>query len=291
MSVPARILTFVVGLALVFGAGLAVGRAVGPDVAPVAEHDDDGDHGGAVGHNESGHGSGEHDAGGHGGVSLELDRRVDAGTARTVTFRLLDDDGAAVTSYDEKHERDLHLIVVGVPALRDYQHLHPRLGDDGRWATRMDLAPGRYRVYADGSTGGEEFVAEATLVVRGERTGPRRVPPVRTVDRVGPYAVALDTAHDGTVTLTVSKDGRPVTDLQPYLGASGHLVVIRRGSLDYLHAHPEDGPPGPAVSFGVEFDEPGVHRLFFDFKHGDLVRTAAFTLRVRAGAGGGGHEH
>jgi hypothetical protein len=292
MSVPARILTFVVGLALVFGAGLAVGRAVGPDVAPVAEHDDDGDHGGAVGHDGSAHGSGEHDAGGHGGVSLELDRpRVDAGTARTVTFRLLDDDGAAVTSYDEKHERDLHLIVVGVPALRDYQHLHPRLGDDGRWATRMDLAPGRYRVYAVGSTGGEEFVAEATLVVRGERTGPRRVPPVRTVDRVGPYAVALDTAHDGTVTLTVSKDGRPVTDLQPYLGASGHLVVIRRGSLDYLHAHPEDGPPGPAVSFGVEFDEPGVHRLFFDFKHGDLVRTAAFTLRVRAGAGGGGHEY
>ena len=45
------------------------------------------------------------------------------------------------------------------------------------------------------------------------------------------------------MTLRVTRGGEPVTDLQPYLGASGHLVVIRRGSLDYLHAHPEDGPP------------------------------------------------
>ena len=297
MSVPARILAFVAGLALVFGVGLSIGRAAGPDVTPVSGHGEDGasGHGEDAGHDEGGHGDDHAEASredGHGGVVLELDRpRVTAGAGRSLAFHLLDEDGAAITSYDLKHERDLHLIVVGVPALRDYQHLHPRLGDDGRWVTRADLAPGRYRVYADGSTGGEEFVAEATLRVRGERTGSRRVPPARTVDRVGPYAVSLDPGHDDTVTLRVSKDGRPVTDLQPYLGASGHLVVIRRGSLDYLHAHPEDGPPGPEVSFGVEFDRPGVHRLFFDFQHDGVVRTAAFTLRVRGGAGGGEHEH
>ena len=41
------------------------------------------------------------------------------------------------------------------------------------------------------------------------------------------------------LTLTVTKDGQPVTDLQPYLGAYGHLVALRAGDLAYLHVHPE----------------------------------------------------
>ena len=283
-SALARIAAFVVGLAIVFAGSLAVGSAVGPEVGPEAEpmagHD------AAPGHDSPGHG-----ASGHGQrVSLELDRsRVAPGPDRRVSFRLLDESGAALASYDEKHERDLHLVVVGTPGLTDYQHLHPSRDGD-LWTTRMALAPGRYRVYADGSTAGEDFVAQATLTVPGRRTADQRPPATSTRDSVGPYDVALDAADDGTMTLRVTRDGRPVTDLQPYLGASGHLVVIRRGSLDYLHAHPEDGPPGPEVAFGVDFDKPGVHRLFFDFKHGDRVRTAAFTVRF-GGNGEGGHEH
>ena len=38
--------------------------------------------------------------------------------------------------------------------------------------------------------------------------------------------------------VTVTRDGEPVTDLQPYLGAFGHLVAIRDGDLAYLHVHP-----------------------------------------------------
>ncbi len=272
----ARIAAFVVGLAVVFAGGLAVGSAVGPEVEPMAGHD------GSRGH------------GGHGGehgrqVSLELTRsRVSPGADRRVTFRLIDESGAPLASYDEKHERDLHLIVVGTPGLTDYQHLHPTRDGD-LWTARMALAPGRYRVYADGSTDGEDFVAQSSLTVPGRRTADPRTPAPRTHDSVGRYDVALHAAADGTLTFRVARDGEPVTDLQPYLGASGHLVVIRRGSLDYLHAHPEDGPPGPEVAFTVEFDKPGVHRLFFDFKHEGRVRTAAFTVRI--GHGEVGHEH
>jgi hypothetical protein len=275
-----RIAVFLAGLAVVFAGGLAVGSAVGPEVEPVAGHD------GSGGHATDGHGASGHAE----RVTLDLDRtRVAAGSGRRVTFRLLDADGAPLTSYDERHERDLHLIVVGTPGLTDYQHLHPTRDGD-LWTARMALAPGRYRVYADGRTAGEDFVAQSSLTVTGRRTPDRRTPAPSTRDRVGPYDVALDAAADGTMTLRVTRDGEPVTDLQPYLGASGHLVVIRRGSLDYVHAHPEDGPPGPEVAFAVEFDEPGVHRLFFDFKHQGRVRTAAFTVRT-GDHGEGGHEH
>ena len=277
----ARIAAFVAGLAVVFAGGLAVGSAVGPEIEPVAGHD------GSSGHGSSG------DHGSHGGehgrqVSLELTRsRVAPGADRLVTFRLLDESGAPLASYDQKHERDLHLIVVGTPGLTDYQHLHPaRAGD--LWTTRMAPAPGRYRVYADGRTAGEDFVAQSSLTVPGRHAADPRTPAPSTHDSVCRDDVAIDAAADGAMTFRVTRDGEPVTDLQPYLGASGHLVVIRRGSLDYLHAHPEDGPPGPEVAFAVEFDKPGLHRLFFDFKHDGRVRTAAFTVRI---GGEVGHEH
>ena len=96
------------------------------------------------------------------------------------------------------------------------------------------------------------------------------------------------TGRPSRLTLSVSRDGRPVTDLQPYLGAFGHLVVLRDGDLAYLHAHPvgeADGagaPPGPNVRFATTAPSAGDYRLFLDFKHDGVVRTAAFT--VSAGA-------
>ena len=65
------------------------------------------------------------------------------------------------------------------------------------------------------------------------------------------------------LTLSVSKDGRPVTDLQPYLGAYGHLVALREGDLAYLHVHPGGEPgdgrtkPGPDIEFGAEVPSAG----------------------------------
>jgi len=81
----------------------------------------------------------------------------------------------------------------------------------------------------------------------------------------------------------VTKDGRPVTDLQPYLGAFGHLVALRSTDLAYLHVHPEgapgDGrtPPGPEVAFHAEVPTAGTYGLYFDFQIDGVVRTAQFT--------------
>jgi hypothetical protein len=93
-------------------------------------------------------------------------------------------------------------------------------------------------------------------------------------------------AEESTLTLSVSRDGRPVTNLQPYLGAYGHLVALRTSDLAYLHVHPMgepgDGttPAGPEVDFHTTVPSNGNYRLFFDFKHDDVVRTAEFTVSV-----------
>lgn len=92
------------------------------------------------------------------------------------------------------------------------------------------------------------------------------------------------------LTLTVSRDGVPVTDLQPYLAAYGHLVALRAGDLAYLHVHPAgapgDGvtPAGPGITFAATAPSAGEYRLFLDFKHAGVVRTAEFTVTARPDA-------
>ena len=88
------------------------------------------------------------------------------------------------------------------------------------------------------------------------------------------------------LTLRVTKGGEPVTDLQPYLGAYGHLVTLRSGDLAYLHVHPGGEPgdgktkPGPDISFGAEVPSAGAYHLYLDFKHDGVVRTAQFRLET-----------
>jgi hypothetical protein len=128
------------------------------------------------------------------------------------------------------------------------------------------------------------------LLVPGDFV-PEPLGPDELVAHVDGYDVTLTgdlTAGDETVlTASVARDGRPVADLQPYLGAYGHLVALRDGDLGYLHVHPdEETGPGPEIAFHTEFPSAGRYRLFLDFRHGDAVHTAAFTVTV-----GGGHDH
>jgi hypothetical protein len=140
--------------------------------------------------------------------------------------------------------------------------------------------------------GGEALTLGADVHVAG-RYNPRSLPPAATTATVDDYTVTLSgnpTANESSqLTLSVSRNGKPVTDLQPYLGAYGHLVVLRASDLAYLHVHPigepGDGatPPGPGIGFGTTIPSNGDYRMFLDFEHEGVVRTAEFTLSVDSG--------
>jgi hypothetical protein len=285
MSTWTRLLAFLGACVALFALALGVGRLVGPVSAePVTD-----DHG--MGEEAMDMSGGHHDLGGvastAGGYTLTLGAdRLPAGRQR-LTFTIVDHDGTPVTAYDEQHERDLHLIVVRRD-LTGYQHLHPTLDTaSGEWSIDADLVPGAWRVLADTlPTGGEPVVLGADLLVPGD-FDPAPLGPDRLAAEVDGYDVALDGAlvagGETVLTATVSRDGAPVTDLEPYLGAYGHLVSLRDGDLGYLHVHPdEDGGPGPRIGFHTEFPSAGRYRLFLDFQHAGTVHTAVFTVSVGA---------
>ena len=126
------------------------------------------------------------------------------------------------------------------------------------------------------------------------------VPAPGTTAEVNGYDVELDgglrPGAASELKLKVSRDGRPVTDLQPYLGAYGHLVALRSGDLAYLHVHPNGEPgdgttePGPDISFTATAPSAGTYRLFLDFKHDGEVHTATFTVHAGEAAEPGPEE-
>lgn len=279
-------------VAAVFGGAYGVGQLVGPvtaEPAPAAAHD---------GMAEEGHGG--HDAAAvpkglqvsQDGMTLDvLSTGLSAGRPADFAFRVLDADGHAVTTFTETHDKLMHLIV----ARRDlsgFQHVHPTMAADGTWRVPLTFqAAGDYRVFADFRTrGASGLTLGADVPVAGAYTPVELPAPART-SAVGDHRVTLSgeltPGATSRLTLSVDRHGVPVTDLQPYLGAYGHLVVLRQGDLAYLHVHPEESNrAGPHIVFSAEVPSAGTYRLYLDFKHGDVVRTAEFTVV----AGEHGHE-
>jgi hypothetical protein len=223
------------------------------------------------------------------GYTLEpADTRVDAGKDVPLRFRITDSEGAAVTRYADSHEKKLHLIVVRRD-MTAFQHVHPVLDGDGTWSVPVDLSrAGDYRVFADFvPAGADGLTLGADLHVAGPYD-PRPLPAAQTSTVIDGYTVTLSGTpkanESSMLTLTVSRNGKPVTDLQSYLGAYGHLVALRVSDLAYVHpmGEPGDGatPAGPEIGFHTTVPSNGDYRLFLDFKHDGVVRTAEFTVSV-----------
>jgi hypothetical protein len=113
-----------------------------------------------------------------------------------------------------------------------------------------------------------------------------------------------------TYYLADNKTGRPITDLQTYLGAFGHMLIMSEDMEEYVHSHPiniinqserespEDIieyiiPPdadlekirgGPSVTFEGLMPKPGNFRAWAQFRRNDQVRTTVFTFNVVKGS-------
>jgi hypothetical protein len=120
---------------------------------------------------------------------------------------------------------------------------------------------------------------------------PQTRPGLSRVALVDGYRVRLDgdlvPGSPSQVFITVTRDGAAVTDLEPVLGAFGHLVALRLGDLTLLPVRPDAPPPapddrsGPGVAFTTHAPTSGTYRLYLEFRHAGATHTATFTLRTR----------
>lgn len=267
MNTVQRLSVFGVVLAGIFAIGIGAGAALGPTAstnetmppAPIGE----------------------------GVVSTEEGYRFVPATSQLTehggTFRFVIEgpNGAPVLDFQQEHDKDLHFILVNRD-LTVFHHLHPTRTTDGTWSIDLPALPaGSYRAVADFHVAdGPRLALGTDLSVAGDYT-PTTLAEPATTSHVDGYEITMHSeAREGgevEIAMTVRKDGHVINDLQPYLGAFGHLVAMRSGDLAYAHVHPDDYVDG-TVDFDAELTSEGRYGLFFDFKYGDTVHTATFTF-------------
>ncbi|MFI5736669.1 hypothetical protein ACIA49_41510 [Kribbella sp. NPDC051587] len=288
-AVALRLGAFAGALALAFGAAFAIGSAVDPVAAadPAPQSDGMADMGG---HSASGGqlpGLAVSDAG---YTFAPATTFFTAGSKTVLRFQIKGPDGKPVTGYTPTHEKELHLIVVRRD-LSGFHHVHPTRDATGTWSIPFTFtAGGTWRLYADFQPAGldRNLTLGTDVNVSGLYVPVPLNEPASSYS-VHEYDVTLAgnpvAGKESELTFKVSSGGKPVTDLQPYLGAFGHLVSLRSGDLAYLHnhaaQHAEAGMKGgPEIKFATTFPTNGTYRLFLDFQHAGAVHTAEFTVEV-----------
>jgi hypothetical protein len=202
--------------------------------------------------------------------------------------------GAAVRSFTLLHERLLHLFIISHD-LTYFTHVHPRIEADGTFEEPVTLPrAGAYRLIADfAPDGAAPQLLQKTIVTAGYHGSLRAgaAPAVDIADkavdglRVSVAASEPIAGREQLVTFTVADalTGKEVTDLEPFLGAPGHLLIVGSDLLTAAHSHPVvelSGAAGPEVVFQVLFPRAGVYRMWVQFQRQGRVVTAPFTVRA-----------
>ncbi len=268
-----------------------------------------------------------------------------AGQSVTWTLKITDaKTGAPVSGFETEMTKKMHLIVVKKD-LSWFNHIHPQLKGDGTFVVTTTLpTAGDYKLYADYTPQGQrQEVPQQEVTVGGASTAAAQLVPDKMQ---GPWLLKTFTSHPegnpearggaayqvalmpmpmplkaGQATMLHFQirdaKGKPLNDLQPYLGALGHCVILSQDTSKYLHSHPmskgmegdmskmggmdmgkmdmshQAAPTsgGPDVMFHTNFPQPGLYKAWGQFKHRGQLITSAFVLSVAPGAASAGQQH
>jgi hypothetical protein len=195
-----------------------------------------------------------------------------------------------VKRFDETHEKPLHLIVVR-DDLDHFQHIHPEVDAEGQIRVSITFpVGGLYRLYADHKPhGGTAGVATAEVRVAGDVPTAKElvsnVPSRVKTEDIQSEVLISEPQPGGERTLKFSlldQNGSPITNLQSYLGAMGHLVIISKDGADYVHAHTETvTAPDGKVAFMAHFQKTGIYKAWGQFQREGHVYVVPCVLNLK----------
>ncbi|HZG76770.1 MAG TPA: hypothetical protein VEZ72_13045 [Paenibacillus sp.] len=213
---------------------------------------------------------------------------VRPGEAAPLAILLRNDAGEVIETFDVNHEKLMHLIVVSED-LSHFEHRHPAY--DGQGTFRDELAfpaGGRYKLFADfvPSGGGQQTIGQ-WIDVEG-KSERRPVEPdaelVKTDGKRIELAIAGLAPNAETMLTFTFRDAasdRPIDDLEPYLGAVGHVVMLSEDAETYLHVHPaDDAATGPEATFRTSFPASGIYKIWGQFQHEGRLITVPFVVHI-----------
>ena len=213
-----------------------------------------------------------------------------AGEPTELKIEIANERGERVTDFEVSHEKLLHLIIVDHD-LNFFTHIHPDRQEDGTFTIRTTFpAGGDYKLFADvvPKGGASTTLSEWVNVegAKGEHSEIAADPTLRkevSGKEIELSLSSLRAKEESTLTFDIrdaaSKKG--IDDLQPYLGAVGHVVILSADAEQYLHVHPlDEAATGPIAQFATSFPGPGKYKIWGQFQHENEVFTVAFVVDV-----------
>ncbi|MFM7365047.1 MAG: hypothetical protein ACKO11_11260 [Cuspidothrix sp.] len=204
-----------------------------------------------------------------------------------------DSTGKPVTKFDIFQEKIMHLIVVS-DDLRNFDHIHPEYKNNGRFQISVTFPePGNYIMFSDYKPAGQKEVISLTNIsIPGAVTLPKNLEKFTKTKNLSDTKVNLNifqktiqAGKDITLTFNIQNNkNQPVTDLQPYLGEKGHLVIIKSSSPltvgDYIHAHAIKNTANDKVEFHTNLPKSGTYKMWMQFNRNGKIKTADFWINV-----------
>ena len=190
------------------------------------------------------------------------------------------------------HEKKIHLMVISED-LSWFRHIHPEEQKDGSYKVSETFPHGgRYLLFADYTpAGGSQTISKQEIDVKGASNTKDVFSSLKTVSEVDGYKVTLENGSDLRTNRTqelkvlVEKDGKKLSenDIEQYLGATAHIVMVGQADKEYLHIHPVTNARYPIYAQTI-IKKPGAYRIWVEFKAAGKVHTADFTVNVATGA-------
>jgi len=254
-------------------------------------------------------------------LTLQLDNPNESEPTR---FRSEQPDRIRMDDLIPDHGHLMHLFVVRLPDMKIFWHLHPDQTEPGDFAQNLPALPeGQYKLFGDivHHTGFPEtevatvnMPAVAGQPLHGDDAGSLELTPADTVAQLSDGYRMVWQRDDKPFKANQpywfrfrieDKDGKPATDVEPYMGMAGHAVFISTDGNIFAHVHPAGsvsmaavnlaaghdsmaGMPGmnhegpsSEVSFPYGFPKPGDYRIFVQIKRGGKVETAEFVAKAQ----------
>ncbi len=253
-------------------------------------------------------------------MDLNVEPQAEAGKETVLSFAVKDKDGKPFNKLKIVHEKLMHLLIVS-DDLAFFDHVHPEQQADGTFKLNYKFGEGgTYKLYADFTPENSPQIVNVFDVPVG---GTPRQKTTLTADKeftktVDGLTFTMKTGSELKAAKGVALNffvtdarGKPVTDLQPYLGAMAHFVVISADGAKFLHVHAEAGETTetrgtggheghtdqhgememdvkpdvkdketPTVMAHTEFPTGGLYKLWGQFQRNGKIFTAPFVLDV-----------
>ncbi|WP_244671170.1 cupredoxin domain-containing protein [Bacillus sp. NTK034] len=196
--------------------------------------------------------------------------------------------GKNIISFSTVHEKQMHILVISHD-LSIFQHLHPNYDGEGKFSVKIIFPKsGKYKIFADFlPEGSAQQLAKYDLIVEGEeqyetvnsdKELKKQVDNLMFELKFDDLAVKQHVLM--TFTVTDSK-GNKITDLEPYLGSAGHVVIVSEKMDEFLHVHPKDeAAKGPDVEYMTTFPISGKYKIWGQFKYLGKLYTVPFVINV-----------